>query len=58
MNGRVLKWFMIVLLSISALTGCFIRHDRDDHYRGRDDGYYHDRDDRQHHDRDDRHHRY
>ena len=50
MNGRVLKWFMIALFSISALTGCFVHHDRD--YR-----YYHDRDDRHHHDRDDRRHR-
>ena len=50
MNGRVLKWFMIALFSISALTGCFVHRDRD--YR-----YYHDRDDRHHHDRDDRRYR-
>ena len=50
MNGRLLKWFMIVLFSISALTGCFVRHDRDDHYRDRDDRYYHDRGDRHHRD--------
>jgi len=29
MNGRLLKWFMVVFFSLSALTGCFIRHDRD-----------------------------
>ena len=50
MNGRLLKWFMIVLFSISALTGCFVRHDRDDHYRDRDYRYYHDRDDQHHRD--------
>jgi hypothetical protein len=52
MNGRLIKWFMIVLFSVSALTGCFFRHDRDHYYRGRDYGYYHDRDDWHHHDRD------
>lgn len=56
MNRKLLKWFMIVLFSISALTGCFIRHDRD-YYRDRDDRHYHDRYDWQHHDRDDMHHR-
>jgi len=50
MNSRLLKWFMIVLFSMSALTGCFFYHDRD--------GHYHDRDDRHYHDRDDGHHRY
>jgi len=58
MNGRLLKWFMVVFFSLSALTGCFIRHDRDDHYRDRDDRYYHDRGDRHDYDRGDRHHRY
>jgi len=57
MNARLLKWFIIVLFSISALTGCFIRHDRD-YYRDRDDRYYHDRDDWHHYDRNDMHHRY
>lgn len=58
MNGRLLKWLMIGLFSISTLTGCFIRHDRDDYYRDRDHRYYHDRDDSHHYDRDDMHHRY
>jgi hypothetical protein len=57
MNGRLIKWLMIVLFSVSALTGCFFRRDRDDHYRDRDYRYYHDRDDRRHHDRDDGRHR-
>ncbi len=57
MNRKLLKWFMIVLFLISALTGCFIRHDRD-YYWDRDDRHYHDRYDWQHHDRDDMHHRY
>jgi hypothetical protein len=57
MNGRLLKWLMIGLFSISALTGCFI-HERDDYYRDRDRGYYHDRDDFHHYDRDDMHHRH
>ncbi len=56
MNARLLKWFMVLFFSMSALTGCFIRHDRDDRYRDRDYRYYHDRDDRYHHDRDDRRH--
>jgi hypothetical protein len=58
MNSRLVKWFMIVLFSMSALTGCFFYHDRDDHYRDRDHGYSHDRDDHHHPDRDDGHHRY
>jgi hypothetical protein len=57
MNGRLMKWFLIALFSISALTGCFVRRDRDDTYRDRDDRRHHDRDDRHHHDRDDGHHR-
>jgi hypothetical protein len=48
MNGRLLKWLVIGLFSITALTGCFIRHDRDDYYRDRDHGYYHDRGDMHH----------
>lgn len=56
MNGRLLTWLMIGLFSISALTGCFVRHDRDD--RDRDHRYYHDRDDSHHYDRDDMHHGY
>ncbi len=59
MNPRLLKWLMIALFSISALTGCFVHHDRDDYYyHDRDYRHHHDRDDRQHHDRDDMHHRY
>ena len=50
MNGRLLKWFMIVLFSVSALTGCFFHRDRD--YR-----YCHDRDDWRYHDRGDWHRR-
>ena len=57
MDGRIIKWFMIVLFSISALTGCFVRHDRDDRYRDRDYRYDHDRDNWHHHDRDDWGHR-
>jgi hypothetical protein len=57
MSVRLLKWLLIVLFSISALTGCFVRHDRDDHYRNRDYRYYHDRGDWHHRDRDDWHHR-
>ena len=56
MNAKLLKWFMVLFFSMSALTGCFIRHDRDDRYRDRDYRYSHDRDDRYHHDRDDRRH--
>ncbi len=58
MSTRLLNWLMIALFSISALTGCFVRHDRDDYYHDRDHGYYHDRDDFHHYDRDDMHHRY
>lgn len=58
MNARLLKWFMIVLFSISALAGCYRYHDRDDYYyHDRDYRYYHDRDDSHHHDRDDWRHR-
>lgn len=56
MNVRLLKWLIIVLFSISALTGCFARHHRDDYYRDRDYRYYHERGDSHHHDRDDWHH--
>ncbi len=55
MNGRLLKWLMIGLFSISALTGCFVWHDRD---YDRDHRYYHDRDDSHHYDRDEMHHGY
>jgi hypothetical protein len=50
MNTKLLKWFMIVLFSVSALTGCYIHHDWDDYYH-HDRGYRHDRD------RDDGYHR-
>ena len=55
MSARLLKWLMIAVFSASALTGCYVYHDRDDYYRGR--YYYHDRDDWHHHDGGDWHHR-
>ncbi len=57
MSARLLKWLMIALFSVSALTGCYVHHERDGYYRDRDYRYYHDRDDSHHHDRDDGHHR-
>jgi hypothetical protein len=57
MDAKLIKWLIIVLFSISALTGCYIHHDRD-YYRDRDDRHYHDRDDSHRYDRDDMHHRY
>jgi len=56
MSARLLKWLMIALFSISALTGCYVHRDRDGYYRDRDYRYY-DRDDSHHHDRGDWHHR-
>lgn len=58
MSRRLLKWLMIALFSVSALTGCFIYHDKDDYYRDRDRGYYHERDDFHHYDGGGMHHRY
>ncbi len=47
MDTKILKWFLIVFFAVSALTGCFVYHDRDDYrhhgygrYYDRDDGYY------------------
>ncbi len=59
MNGWLLKWLLIGLFSISALTACYVHRDRDYYYRDhdRDHGYYHDRDDYHHYDRDDMHYR-
>ncbi len=45
MDIRILKWFVILIFAISALTGCFVYHDRDGYYH-RGWGYHHyDRDD-------------
>ena len=41
MNVRLLKWLMIALFSISALTGCFVHDGRDDYYRDREYRYHH-----------------
>ena len=57
MSTRLLNWIMIALFSVSALTGCFVRRDRD-YYRDRDHRYYHDRDDSHHYDHDEMHHGY
>jgi hypothetical protein len=60
MNTKIVKWLMIVVFSILALTGCFVHHDRDDYYRDRDGRYYRDQGDWDRHvggDRDDWHHR-
>jgi len=49
METKILKWFVMVMFAITALTGCFVFHDRDDYYHhGRGYGHY---------DRDDWHHR-
>ncbi len=49
MNARILKWFVIVVFAITALTGCYV------HYHDRDDYYYHGY---RHYDRDDGHYRH
>ncbi len=45
MNAKILKWLLIVVFAITALTGCYVSyHDRDDYHHGW--GYRHyDRDD-------------
>ena len=49
METKILKWLVMVMFAITALTGCFVHHDRDDYYyHGRGYGHY---------DRDDWHHR-
>jgi hypothetical protein len=50
MNARILRWFVILIFAISALTGCFVYHDRDYYYH-HGWGYHH-------YDRDDSHHRH
>lgn len=45
MNTKIVKWLMMVVFSILALTGCFVHHDRDDYYRDRDGRYYRDQGD-------------
>ena len=60
MKANLMRWFLAVIFSISALTGCFVSHSRDDSYRDRDGYYDHDRGDRHDHreDRDDSNYRY
>ena len=57
MNAKLISWLIIALFSMTALTGCFVWHDRD-HDRDRDHRYYHDGDDSHHYDRDEMHHGY
>ena len=58
MSARLLSWLIIASFSMTALTGCFVWHDRDDYDHDRDHHYYHDRDDSHHYDRDEMHHGY
>jgi len=43
METKILKWFVIAMFAISALTGCFVYHDRDGHYHHYDRGDWHHR---------------
>ncbi len=50
LNFKMLKWFVIVMVTLSALTGCYVSyHDRDDYHHG---WFY------RYNDRDDWHHRH
>ena len=53
MKTKLLKWFMIILLSLSALTGCFVGRGGDGYHRDRDHWEHHDGDRWEHHNRSD-----